>query len=332
VVERDNNTMNRKLSEIRREAPNNFHSPNGYDSLRGGKQVKKQREGLPSGKMTGTTTHKDVVAWPPTAASANERQRRTRLAAVRQENQRIHSKLVTTYRSQERSSAEKAASINAVDCTGRWATRTALYGGCSSSGNASPSPNGVPKSLGVVSCAGCGTKSYFNAGGPAMFACRSCQQAWYCSQTCAHVDYPSHKQICKYQVHGQWSPGGARSRDEYWVGSSAMAAGRKLLQQRQKLGLGDEFEEQEFIERAVAEARVEEARAEQLQGRIERQAYDGLDGPRPCMYMGGRPVGKMDRRSTLVDRRTMPAVSASAGLRRSHHVVRCEGMDGPVPA
>ena len=331
LVERDNNTMSRKLDAIRREAPNNFHSPNGYDSLRGGKQVKKLRSGMPAGKMTGTNTHKAVMTWPPRPASANELQRRTRMATVCRDNQRMHTKLVSTYRSKEQSSTEGVVGISGVDCIGRWAHRTALYADNDCGGVASP-PNGVPKSLGVVSCGGCGTRSYLNAGGTEMFACKSCQQVWYCSQTCARVDYPSHKAICRHHVHGLWSPGGARSRDEYWVGSAAMAAGRKLLKQRQTLGLGDELEEQVYIVQAVAAAKHEEARSEQLQRRIERQAYDGLNGPRPCLYMGGKPVGKLDKRSSSMDRKMMPAVTAFAGARQSRHLMRCEGMDGPVPA
>jgi hypothetical protein len=36
--------------------------------------------------------------------------------------------------------------------------------------------NGVPKSLGMASCAGCGCKSYYAAGGPQLRPCRKCSK------------------------------------------------------------------------------------------------------------------------------------------------------------
>ena len=36
--------------------------------------------------------------------------------------------------------------------------------------------------------------------------------------------------------------------------------------------------------------RAKELEAAHKQAHVEKLAYDGLDGPRPCMFMGGKPI------------------------------------------
>eukprot|EP00983_Pelagomonas_calceolata_P109656 1159579-Pelagomonas_calceolata.AAC.8 len=40
----------------------------------------------------------------------------------------------------------------------------------------------------------------------------------------------------------------------------------------------------------VQAARAREIAAEKKQAHVEYLAYHGMDGPRPCMYMGGKPI------------------------------------------
>lgn len=47
----------------------------------------------------------------------------------------------------------------------------------------------------------------------------------------------------------------------------------------------------------VRAARAAELAAEKKQAHIEWLALHGMDGPRPCLYMGGRPVSYWTKRT-----------------------------------
>jgi hypothetical protein len=63
-----------------------------------------------------------------------------------------------------------------------------------------------------------------------------------------------------------------------------------------------QFDAHEDIEAKVARARQKELEMEARQKDIEDRAYWGLDGPRPCMYMGGKPVVGPSTRKAQQDR------------------------------
>lgn len=55
-------------------------------------------------------------------------------------------------------------------------------------------------------------------------------QVWYCSDTCAKIDWQHHKQMCKYKAGGEkkgsWVP--APAPEDCWVTNAAMAKGEGL--------------------------------------------------------------------------------------------------------
>uniref|UniRef100_A0A383VME7 MYND-type domain-containing protein n=1 Tax=Tetradesmus obliquus TaxID=3088 RepID=A0A383VME7_TETOB len=153
-----------------------------------------------------------------------------------------------------------------VDCNKRWQQRTGIYSssfsnaglrsssgsgirpctapavGNRSSGVRSSSSRptsaggstGVPKTLGVAMCAGCGCRSFFNADGAQLQPCPGCGQAFYCSDACREFDYPSHKAECRFRSTGRWHAAGIRPSEDCWVMNPAMTAARRLLQQQHK--------------------------------------------------------------------------------------------------
>jgi hypothetical protein len=119
-------------------------------------------------------------------------------------------------------------------------------------------------------------------------------QVFYCSDTCRKTDFQSHKSLCKYHTTGVWQPYGRRPEDDYWVNNAAMARARHELRVRksrtEKLGIEDELEEAARVEEVKKAARAKEKAAMDKQAKIEWRAHWGLDGPRPCLYMGGKKV------------------------------------------
>jgi len=55
----------------------------------------------------------------------------------------------------------------------------------------------------------------------------------------------------------------------------------------------------EAIEQKVRAARVKEQKLEKKQARIEQRAMDGMDGPRPCLFMGGKPVSYWTKQTRM---------------------------------
>lgn len=112
------------------------------------------------------------------------------------------------------------------------------------------------------------------------------------------MDFQSHKQICSYYTTGTWTPFGKRPEDDYWVNNAAMAKARRELRARRareghrvgQMTPDEELEEQERVEKLVEAARAKEKAEQAAQAEIEKRAYWGLDGPRPCMYQGGKRV------------------------------------------
>lgn len=70
-------------------------------------------------------------------------------------------------------------------------------------------------------------------------------------------------------------------------------AGRAMLKLRRSLvSSPDAFQEFIGIRSRISVERQKELLMERMQRRIEQLAYEGLDGPRPCMCMGAMPVYK----------------------------------------
>jgi hypothetical protein len=62
-------------------------------------------------------------------------------------------------------------------------------GACSRPASAPPAmrhSNGIPKSLAMASCSGCGCKSYYHAGGPQLLPCRKCGKVGGQRECCWH--------------------------------------------------------------------------------------------------------------------------------------------------
>lgn len=173
-----------------------------------------------------------------------------------------------------------------------------------------PATSRVPKTLGLVSCAGCGARGFYKADGVHLEPCPRCRQVWYCSEVCAQVDWPAHEHVCKWHQNGHWGTYGRKPVDQHWVASGAMAAGLRMLHARGRAAeaaaaagqpptlatrrsspvMDTVFDEVTVVKQKVEAARARERRAEARQRAVEEAAYWGLDGPRPCMYMGGKPI------------------------------------------
>ncbi|GMH33582.1 hypothetical protein BSKO_01416 [Bryopsis sp. KO-2023] len=97
------------------------------------------------------------------------------------------------------------------------------------------------------------------------------------------------KLVCNHTTSGKWMPSGMRASEDHWVANASMAQGFRLLSKcraaKSKPGAS-----LAVIEKSITKARLQELALEKQQRLIEDRAYFGLDGPRPCMYMGGKPM------------------------------------------
>lgn len=87
---------------------------------------------------------------------------------------------------------------------------------------------GVPKTLGLACCRGCGNKSFFLGDGKPVFPCPKCSQAYYCSKACFEVDWVQHRMTCTGggKVGQSWNPYGGQAEADFWVTNGAMAEAR----------------------------------------------------------------------------------------------------------
>eukprot|EP00798_Chlamydomonas_sp_ICE-L_P013547 gene13547-19417_t len=339
--EKKNAQIASTLKEIARAPPSSYHAPKGYESIRHGAQIEKER-GKPKEGMPGTNAHVDVPPWPPLPPDHKGAIRTKANREVDIENARIQKKLTEVYSTYRR---EKSSIQTRVDCTDRWQMRTAMYspsrpilgslsnprarpasaprgssstiptsrpasanrGGSrpasASQGPSRPSSSGpprsssvtrIPKTMAMAQCAGCGAKAFRKADGVNLMPCKHCKSVFYCSETCANVDWKSHKQLCKYHTTGQWQSCRLRPADEYWVNNGAMAKARRVLEHKATKGVQltreEQMEEEAQIKRVLESMREKELAAEKKQADVERLAYYGMDGPRPCMTENGKPV------------------------------------------
>ncbi|KAF6265344.1 hypothetical protein COO60DRAFT_1040728 [Scenedesmus sp. NREL 46B-D3] len=111
---------------------------------------------------------------------------------------------------------------------------TSASGSTDSGSSSSCSSTGVPKTLAVALCAGCGCRSFFNADGAQLKPCPGCGHAFYCSDACRQTDYASHKAECRFHTTGRWHAAGIRPSGDCWVMNRAMTAAQRLLQQQHK--------------------------------------------------------------------------------------------------
>eukprot|EP00983_Pelagomonas_calceolata_P109655 1159579-Pelagomonas_calceolata.AAC.7 len=77
------------------------------------------------------------------------------------------------------------------------------------------------------------------------------KQVFYCSETCARVDWPMHGPYCKWVTNGQWMQPGCRTSQQLWVANGALSqvggrmAGmryRSIRHGSQMVRLGDQHE------------------------------------------------------------------------------------------
>lgn len=72
--------------------------------------------------------------------------------------------------------------------------------------------------------------------------------------------------------------------------------GRALLKKRaaaaqaQGGSIQDDFEIEGRLEQVIRQARAKEKELEKRQKHVEYLAWHGMDGPRPCLFQGGRAL------------------------------------------
>ncbi|GLI59664.1 hypothetical protein VaNZ11_001601 [Volvox africanus] len=237
----DNSVMAKKLLDIKREPPANFHAPRGYQSMRGGQGMRQERGGKAQSDMPDTQHYVAPTPWPPTAPAHQIVRQSKAKHEIDTANGYMAAKLRETYRHHGDSLMEQHKLGRGFDCNDRWAQRTALYDTDAAKLTAAIGGGlrvldleqaSVPKSLGVAHCSGCGARCFYAADGVKLMRCRSCRAAWYCSEACAKLDFQSHKAICKYTTTGHWGPGGIRPAEDCWVANAAMAEIRNDLRRR----------------------------------------------------------------------------------------------------
>lgn len=69
-----------------------------------------------------------------------------------------------------------------------------------------------------------------------------------------------------------------------------MAAGRKLLSQRERRWGANDGAAAAEISAAMERVRIREISEEASQRKLEKDHADGLDGPRPCVCLGGKNI------------------------------------------
>mmetsp|Transcript_15522 Transcript_15522/g.38804 ORF Transcript_15522/g.38804 Transcript_15522/m.38804 type:complete len:367 (-) Transcript_15522:143-1243(-) len=289
-IERVNRIMGKKLQEIKREPPSAFHAPNSYKSMRGGRNPGMQRTTM----MQGRTASKPQQEWPPVPDETELVNRGARQREIEQENVRIAAKLDDRYKRRKDSFVTANQLGKGVDLRGAWQERTAIYRGSPSKRGARASAastkrppaaadTGVPKSLGVALCSGCGKKSYYGADGKRLRPCEHCASVWYCSDTCAKVDWQHHKKMCKYVSGGQgagtWSA--TTPAEDCWISNAAMRRGRELLAEKTKRYPGGDATR--HIRHEMQAISLADAEREAQAHEVNRRAYYGMDGPRPCL-------------------------------------------------
>jgi len=191
---------------------------------------------------------------------------------------------------------------------------------------------GVPRSLGVAQCGGCGRKSFWRGDGAKLSPCgQGCGTTFYCSKSCALLDWELHRAECRFQSRGI-KP--TRAAEERWVTNASLARARRLLRRRH---LPPEEVYAKYLEWREGEV-AGEREAERL---LRDDAWGLPDSDRPCCRpdlvgrvkdpnvasrasVGGRVIttsagsrvlsARLDSRGRVVDRNYGAARGAVPGL------------------
>eukprot|EP00877_Chromochloris_zofingiensis_P014270 jgi/Chrzof1/9097/Cz03g35280.t1 len=373
-IQRENDRLQRKLKEIKTH-PSCLAANNQLPCT----EIVQQDTG--NELACGALHAPAPVKWPSPPKTKGEVLRCRKDREIDRNNKKLAKKLAQRCGPRHDSFMVKSGLGKGINCTAVWQLRTGLYTGDTSQAAHSMAPDrhglaansqspgqgvgrqpsrpkssqGVPKSLGMACCSGCGKKSFYNADGVCLTPCRQCQQVYYCSELCARLDYPSHKHICKYATTGHWTPAGTRPAGEYWVQNPSWAVARKLLRTRpatagpaaaltgyhqhgstasesllrsqpgntefkgygsglsadqqsealhnlqtadggtRKQGQSDttflaELDRQSQLEQQLKAVNLADKVKAEAQRVIEERAMNGMDGPRPCLCMNGRPL------------------------------------------
>ena len=146
-----------------------------------------QESGTRSGQsrpslMPGTRTHTGVTSWPPTQRGGRVPRRRPKVRPATAALTSRHDGGLPSY----------TLAPHALVVPDRWTIRAASGSAAKSHGARRPSSaqpplgasTGVPKSLGVVSCEGCGVRSHRGGAGAAMHCCAGCGNVRSCDTSC----------------------------------------------------------------------------------------------------------------------------------------------------
>ncbi|KAK9829476.1 hypothetical protein WJX72_006085 [[Myrmecia] bisecta] len=287
-VARCNQILANKLLTLHRDPPAAYHCPLGFKSLKEGEAIRRQKSGRPQSAMPGRPTSAPNPVWPPRTdfASKATAERISRQCLASRSNHIMYKKLCESYRVHDSSFAVASKLGRGVDCQPLWRLRSSVYQD-EAALLRRPNATGVPKTMGVAACSGCGRKSYYKADGLQLKPCSQCEKVYYCSTTCEALDRLSHQAVCQFNRNGQWSL--TRPADQYWTVNKSMAVGRELLRHKEALWSSQTAAEAS-IKRRVGRVRQQELEAEARQADVEQRHADGLDGPRPCQYMGGKNI------------------------------------------
>ena len=167
---------------------------------------------------------------------------------IAQQNRKLEKALAKIYCSKARLAEH---GVKTLDTRERWSKRTSIYDvdapaaaavGASSSANKNGrlhapirDETGVPKSLGVVKCGGCGSASFFGGDGHKVSRASRPNMddgctAFYCNAVCQAVDWElNHENMAKQTNLGGRSGMKPTRKANYWVQSGASVKARKML-------------------------------------------------------------------------------------------------------
>ncbi|GMH71411.1 hypothetical protein TL16_g05643 [Triparma laevis f. inornata] len=209
---------------------------------------------------------------------AFERRMRIEKQKLSTQNQKLTKALNSIYKGKARL---REHGVKKKDCRKIWSKRTGIYDLKKPSNTRNNT--GVPKTAALVSCGGCGLKTFYGADGLSVHQgshgnMDSGHLVFYCNDVCAAVDWEINRENINKLNSGKGRK--PTRKANYWVQSQAATAARKMLRKAVERGELPDLEEimQEIkVQRNLGRSQSV-AIAKTLPGEAEEQKAGGMTG------------------------------------------------------